>query len=93
MLFETSRFVIEIGVLPFEGMIPPGGHVPPQEPQYLVKNKTTGVVEFCNTSLYFVRDWAVQMTEALDKQDKEMSDPKGEGENIIRFPGGDGRTN
>lgn len=66
MLFETERFVVTIGVY---GTDP--------DPQYLVTNKDTGVVEFTNTSLYFVRDWANQMTDALKEQEKpKKEEPK-----------------
>lgn len=64
LLFETPRFIIEIGVIGDD-----------REPQYLVRNKDTGVVEFCNTALYFVRDWAVQMTDALAEQEKKQDEP------------------
>lgn len=62
VLFETPRFLIEVGTL----------HNDP-EPQYLVKNKETRIVEFCNASLYFARDWALQFTQALAQQEEEMA--------------------
>lgn len=63
MLFETTRFTVEKGILAND-----------PEPQYLVKNKETEIVEFCNASLYFARDWAVQFTQALDQQEQEWKD-------------------
>jgi hypothetical protein len=82
-LFETPRFLIEIGTIDGD-----------KDPQYLVRSKANGVVEFCNTSLYFVRDWALQMTEALDEQDEKI-ESMARGPNVITFPGGseNGRTN
>lgn len=65
MIFETDRFEIVTGT---------AGEDP--DVQYLVKNKATGVVEFCNSSLYFVRDWAMQFTGALEKQDEEIKNPQ-----------------
>lgn len=62
MVFETKHFNVEVGSLQND-----------PEPQYLVKNKETGVIEFCNASLYFARDWATQFTAALDQQDDELS--------------------
>jgi hypothetical protein len=96
-IYETSRFVVETGAVPLEVALPPGGFIPDQLPQYLVINKATGVVEFCNTALYFVRDWADQMTSALDRQDWEIANPGKDypdGGTILPFPGGKGgRTN
>jgi len=87
MLYETDRFSVEVGVI---GTDP--------DPQYLVRNKETGVVEFCNTSLYFVRDWSQQMTRALVQQEWEIAHPgqqyPEETDNVVPFPGGKGgRTN
>jgi hypothetical protein len=92
MIFETTRFIVEVGVIGDD-----------KDPQYLVRNKEHGVVEFCNTSVYFVRDWATQMTKALDRQDWEIEHPgeihpddlpPEDDENVLKFPGGKGgRTN
>ncbi len=62
--FETSRFEIIVAIVnPKDDPIP----------QYIVVNKETGVHEFCNASLYFARDWAIQFTSALDKQDRDLA--------------------
>lgn len=85
---------MEVGVVPVEVPVPPGGAIPEQLPQYLVRNKETGVVEFSNTALYFVRDWANQMTDALRKQDWEIDHPDqvhpDDVGNVVTFPGGGG---
>lgn len=84
MIHETNRFAVEVGIIGED-----------KDPQYLVRSKTYGVVEFCNTSLYFVRDWANQMTKALDRQDWDIEHP-GETHpddlesNVVKFPGGSG---
>lgn len=90
MLHENERFFVEVGTFGKD-----------KDPQYLVKNKETGVVEFCNASLYFVRDWADQMSKALVKQDWYIANPgkvhpeDADDDNIVPFPigGGGGRSN
>jgi hypothetical protein len=62
IIFETPRFKIIISRTKAD-----------PEPKYLVVNKDTKVVEFDNGSLYFARDWAIQFTDALAKQDKELA--------------------
>lgn len=67
-----------------------------KDPQYVVRSKEYGVIEFSNSSLYFVRDWAKQMAKALDDQDAEITAETEvkPGANVVQFPGGDGgRTN
>lgn len=66
MLYETERFTITVGV-----------YGDSEERQYLVTNKETGVVEFINPVLLFVKDWTNQMTEALSEQEnpKEQEEP------------------
>ena len=92
MLFENSRFTVTVGVYSEQYE---SGVLKDPSPQYLVTNKETGVVEFINSSLYFVRDWAVQMTEAMDKQDAELAAPTKQEANVLPFPsgGGNGRSN
>lgn len=84
MIFETARFAVSIG----DGQ--------DNKPAYLVLNKTTGVVEFVNSGLYFVRDWATEMTKALDIQDWELEHPgldyEKEHNKVIPFPVG-GKNN
>ncbi len=83
MLFENKRFMVTVGSFGDE-----------KDPQYLVTNKDTGVVEFINSSLYFVRDWAQQMSKALDEQDDELKTPEAGKSNVVTFPGGgNGRSN
>jgi len=81
--FETRRFTVTVGSFGEE-----------KEPQYLVTNKETSVVEFINSGIYFVRDWCMQMEEALDKQDDEIKTPIIDKTNVVTFPGGgNGRSN
>lgn len=86
MLFETPRFYVQVGTINDE-----------TDPQYLVVNKETSVVEFCNSSLYFVRDWSLQMTKALEVQDWEIANPGKDypEDNVVQFPSGgkNGRAN
>lgn len=81
MIYENDRFTVEVGVIGED-----------KDPQYLVRSKAYGVVEFCNTSLYFVRDWAQQMSKALEQQDWEIANPGKPfpENNVIPFPGGKG---
>lgn len=60
-VYETSRFVVETGSVTAD-----------PEPQYLVRNKETGIVEHANAALYFSRAWAMQMTQALEEQEAEI---------------------
>lgn len=82
IIFETTRFYIEVGTVGKD-----------KDPQYLVISKDHGVIEFCNSSLFFCRDWARQMTKALDQQDEDIENPKEEEEeetNLLPFTGGNG---
>lgn len=65
MLYETERFTITVGV-----------YGDSSDQQYLVTNKETGVVEFVSPVLLFVRDWANQMTEALEEQENPKEEPE-----------------
>lgn len=61
-IYENDVFVVLIGTL--DGVNDP-------EPQYLVVNKHTNIVEFSNASLYFAKDWAWQFQKALARQEEE----------------------
>lgn len=80
MVYETELYTVEVGTWKED-----------KEPLYLVRSKKYGVIEFTNSGLYFVRDWADQMTKALEEQDKEYKEEPES--NVLPFPGGDGRTN
>lgn len=77
-IYETDRFNVSVGAY---------GEV--TEQQYLVTNKETGVVEFCNPVLLFVRDWVNQMTEALYEQEN----PKPDAEEPVVMEAQSGRRN
>lgn len=77
---ESGRFTIEIGTVGDD-----------KDPQYLVRSKEHGVVEFSNPALYFVRDWAKQMTKALEEQETEELVEKNK--NVVSLFNGGGSTN
>lgn len=52
---ETPTYYIGIGLMPKSKL-----------DEYLVINKEYGVIEYNNCAIYFVREWARQMEEALN---------------------------
>lgn len=81
MVFETDRFTCSVEVF---------GDA--KEPLYVVRNKVTGVAEFTNSGLYFVRAWCLEMTRELAIQDWEIEHPgldyDKEHNKVVPFPNG-----
>jgi hypothetical protein len=71
---ESDNFYIAVGTMP-KGKLQ----------EYLVVNKAYGVIEYSNPILYFAREWARQMDEALDGVTEEGKSPA--------FPPPNGKAN
>lgn len=69
---ETDTFYIAVGTMPRAKL-----------DEYLVINKQYGVVEYNNPILYFAREWARQMEEALSEPEPKPSFPPPSGRNGI----------
>ncbi len=61
---ETPTYYIGVGLMPKSKL-----------EEYLVINKNYGVVEYNNCAIYFVREWARQMEEALSSEGDKVSFP------------------
>lgn len=60
--YQTPNFSVTIETLPEDKL-----------PQYVVRNKETGVIEFFHNVLYIVKQWTREMDELIAKEEQKVS--------------------